>query len=386
VDAGAAAQSAAPLPPSPPGPPPKPAVEFFARWGEGVGLRALNGDLSASIQGRVQFRFLALVPNEHSTATRVNSFTVRRARLGVKAQYRDEVALKLQLAFAPEEAEPDQASPLRDAYLTWTRFRNLQLRVGQMKVPLDRQYLTSSTALEFADRTVGVGEFNLERDVGLMARSDDLFGLGLFGYQLVLMGGEGRNRVGLDAGLLFGGRVTFTPLGAFKDELSEADLVRHARPKLALGFAYARNNSSGREKSTHGTFFKNGTVSYDHLTADLLFKWSGFSMQAAWLWRRGNKAWLEGADGSLELTRSGWGWYAQASFAPMKWFSFGARYGEVAPLGQPTAVKRSRELGGYLAGFFLGHDLKLQADYLYLSGEDFAVGKHQFRVQLDAQF
>lgn len=389
TDAGTPEPAAAPPVPVAPAAleaPKKPLVEFFAGWGEGVGIKALAGDLSVSLRGRIQLRFTALVPNENSTSLRTNSFTVRRARLLLKAKYKDELAFTLQLAFAPEEQESDNTIPLRDVHLTWTRFRDLNIRVGQMKVPYDRQYLTSSSSLEFLDRGVGVGEFNLERDVGLMARSDDLFGLGLFGYQLVAMGGEGRNRIGINPGLLFGGRVTVTPLGKFKDDLVEADLERHGKPKLALAFSYVRNNATGREKSTHGKLFKNGVVSYDHLAADLLFKWQGLAVEGAWLWRRGDKAWLEGADGSFELTRSGWAWYAQASYAPMKWLSFGARYGDVFPLASPTGVHRSRELGGYLAGYFLGHDLKVQADYFYLANEDFTVGNHQVRLQVDAQF
>lgn len=384
--APAAPAPAAPAPAvSAPPAPKKPPVEFHAAWGKGVGLTVLD-DFEFNLGGRVQLRFLALVPNENSASTRVNQFSLRRARISTRVSWKKELSLAMQLGFSAEDLESDLPSPVRDAYLTWSRWRDLNVRVGQFKVPFDRQYLTSSSKVEFVDRTVGTGEFNLERDVGINLGSDDLFGLGLFQYALFMFGGEGRNRLALNAGLLFGGRVSVTPLGTFKDAFVEADLVRHQKPKLMLGFAYARNNSTGREKSTGGKFFKNGTVSYDHLAADLLFKWQGIAVEGGWLWRRGNKAFLEASDGSRELTRSGFAWYAQASYAPLKWMSFGARFGEVYPMAMPTGVHRSRELGGYLAGYLIGHDLKVQADYFYLAKEDFAVGDHQVRVQIDAQF
>jgi phosphate-selective porin OprO and OprP len=385
-DGGVTEIAPAPAPAPAPETKKKPIVEVSAAWGEGLSFKALEGDLSVTLRPRIQFRFLALVPNENSTAARVNQFTIRRARLLLKAKYKEEIGFNFQLAFAPEEQESDNVNPMRDVYLQWTHWRDLQVRIGQMKVPYERQYLTSSSNLELADRGVGVGEFHLERDVGIMLKSDDLFGLGRFQYAIAVMGGEGRNRIGLNQGLLFVGRVTVTPFGAFKDDLVDADLVKHKLPKLALAFSYGRNNATGREKSTQGHFYKNGVLDYDHLAADLIFKWQGLSLQAAWLWRRGSKAFLEGADGSFELTRSGYAWWTQLSYTPVKYVGFGARYGDVFPMGIPTAVKRSRELGGYVNGYVFGNDLKLTADYLYLTNEDWTVGNHQLRLQVEAQF
>lgn len=379
ADGGAGQGEAAPPPP------PQPPVALKAGWGKGVNLEVLD-EFTFQLRGRMQLRFTAFVPNENSSANRFNDIAVRRARVNFKAGWRKELSFNLQLGFAPLDIESDQPSPLRDAYLHWSRWRDLQVRVGQMKVPFDRQYLTSSVNLELADRTVAVGELHLERDVGLVVRSDDLFGLGLFQYQLAVMGGEGRNRIGLNAGLLFAGRVQVTPLGTFKDDLTEADLMRHERPKLMLGFAYARNNATVRERSTHGKLYKLGAVTYDHLTADLVFKWYGLAVQGGWLWRRADKSWLVSQTGEIEATRSAYAFWAQASFAPMRWLSFGARYSELFPMEVGTAVVRARELGGYVAGYLVGHDLKLQLDYLYLTGERFEVGNHQVRLQIDAQF
>jgi hypothetical protein len=247
--------------------------------------------------------------------------------------------------------------------------------------------VVSSSALQMADRSIVVGELNLDRDVGLTLRSEDLLGLGgRLHYALGVMGGDGRNRLGTNAGLLYFARVQVNPFGKF-EELVEGDLSREAKPRLALGVTLARNNDTNRPRSTIGTPFKNGTVSYDHAAVDLVFKLRGFSLASEALYRKANKEELVGATNS-EWARSGFGYMVQAGFLPVDHFEVSARWGQLRPFaGTDPKFHHQRELGGAVSWYPEKHNLKVQADYFYLvTGEDFGVGAHQGRVQLQLYF
>ena len=358
-----------------------------AKWGKGVAFRSPGGDFELSLRGRMQLRGTFAFPGEGSTGKRYDEFVVRRARLVVRARYTEEWHAYLQLAFSNQDMEPDAPNVLRDANATWARFRDLNVRVGQMKVPFDRQRVISSSAQQFADRSIVVGELNLDRDVGLQLRSDDLFGWGKrLSYQLGVFSGDGRNRLAAAPGLLFVARVQLAPLGGF-DDFSDTDFERSSALRLAVAGAYARNNLTRRDRSTFSTTLKNGFVTYDHATADLLLKWRGLSLLSQFLWRQADRDRLDGADGSVEWTRSALGYFVQAGFLTPWGVEIAARWGDLIPApGTSPALHRQRELGGALSWYALGHDLKLQVDYFYLPGLDFAAGNHQLRAQLQLYF
>ena len=57
---------------------------------------------------------------------------------------------------------------LRDAYIRWT-LTPLAITAGQFKVPFSRQFITSITLIETADRAAVVDAFAPKRDIGVMA-------------------------------------------------------------------------------------------------------------------------------------------------------------------------------------------------------------------------
>lgn len=370
-------------PPASPLKPPHGTVD--AKWGEGVTLK--SGDFSLSIRGRVQARAEASVPTPESTVARVNQLLIRRARLSLTARYTDVWTMVVQLAFATLDMEPDAPNVLRDAHLTWSGLRDLNVRVGQTKVPFGRQRLMSSGNQQMVDRSIVVGELNLDRDVGLLLRSDDLFGLGArLSYTLGVMGGDGRNRLGTNVGLLYVARVQVNPFGKF-DDLVGGDLERLEKPRLSIGVAAARNVATVRQRSTTSTTFKNGSLTYDHLAADLLFKWRGFSLEAEALLRYAEQPSLMGAT-TTEWARAGWGYYVQAGYLPVEAFEVSARWGQLRPFtGTDPSFKHQRELGVGLGWYPKQHNLKLQTDLFWLPvGERFDVGSWQVRAQLQLAF
>jgi hypothetical protein len=237
------------------------------------------------------------------------------------------------------------------------------------------------------DRSIVVSELNLDRDVGVTLRSDDLFGLGgRLAYTLGVFGGDGRNRFGTNVGLLYVARLQVSPFGKF-DDLVEGDLDRLEKPRLAFGVAAARNVATVRQRSTIGSTFKNGTTTYNHLAADLTFKWNGFTLASEALYRQAERDQLAGAT-STEWARSGWGYFVQVGYAPVKNFDVSARWGQLRPLGETDpSFRHQRELGVGVGWYPMKHDLKLQSDFFWLPvGERFDVGSYQVRAQLQLAF
>jgi hypothetical protein len=245
------------------------------RLGEGLTVKSADGDYSIQIRARAQIRFTALTDSPGNDDASVG-FSVRRMRLLFLGNLFDEHWLYyIQLGFSNLDMEPDLRIPLRDAYMTSTHLRDLNVRFGQMKVPHDRQRVISSSALQFTDRSIATAEFNLDRDVGIQALSTDIAGRGgRFGYNIGIFGGDGRNRLPTNAGLLYAARVQFLPMGPF-DDFTEGDLTRSADPHLAIALSGAFNQDSVRARSTFTETFQLGSYDYVHFASDFSFKWSG---------------------------------------------------------------------------------------------------------------
>jgi hypothetical protein len=389
---GAPPAAAGPPAAADPGAQPFDGVKLEAGLGEGVTVTAKDDSLSLNIRARIQLRFTQVEREEDGPGTSSSTqFEVRRARLLLRghAMTRD-LTYYIQLGFSNQDTEPDLRLPLRDAYLSYTRVRDLNVRIGQMKVPFNPQRVNSSSALQLVDRSIVNGELNLDRDVGVQVYSTDLFGLGdLLGYNLGVFGGDGRNRLDGASGLLFVARVQLTPFGSF-DDLVEGDVFRSDEPGLAIGAAVAHDADTVRERSTHGRVFATGErVDTTHGVADVHFKYGGFSLRSEAILRWADENTISGVVNGVavtEATRSAWGYFVQSGLMVTEHVEVVGRWGELRPLRRLSAVTLQRETGGGVNLYLHGHDLKFQTDYFYLWGDRLAEGDHQVRAQVQLYF
>jgi len=358
-----------------------------AKFGKGVTFQSGERDLRLQLRGRIQPRFTTSVPEGGDV---MNEMIIRRARLAFNGRFLDAWELYLQLGFSVQDNEADNYNPLRDATMTYAGLRDLVVRAGQMKVPFDRQRVTSSSALEFADRSIAVTELTLDRDVGVQFFSEDVGGLGgILGYNVGLFGGDGRNRRAENAGLMWVARIWTSPFGEF-DPNVEASFDRKQEFRLALGVAAAQNFQSVRSRSTSAATYDFSTFDYTHLTADLTIKYRGLFFLSEFLYREAdrpsNTQVVDGVD-VTEYSRSGYGFFAQAGYLWTDHLETAARYGELHPLRQtdPTFTGQ-REVGGAVSWYFLRHDLKVTADYFYLPPIDPGAATHQVRLQSQLYF
>jgi hypothetical protein len=272
----------------------------------------------------------------HTAKADTNEINIKTMRLMLVGQALvPELQYLVQLAFGSNDFEKDNASPLVEAYVEYTGWRDLNVRVGQLFVPFDRARTIREFALRLVDRPQVVQELTLDRDVGIMLSSSDLFGRRVLGYNLFVGGGEGRNRFGGQAqGPLGVLRLTLRPFGPFDDDF-EGDLERLPRPRLAISVAGAYNYQTNREKSTYGKTLTLGTLDYTHGAADVVFKYAGFSLLTEVLVRRARQAHLDDeVDGAAvrEWSRSGWSYLVQAGMMVSRRVEIAARWDHLVAL------------------------------------------------------
>ena len=136
--------------------------------------------------------------------------SINRARLTAAGTVLGEVAWRIQGEFRTGSVGTNRASvSLKDAYVRWTR-NTLGVQVGQFKTPFAREFITSLSEVETADRATVVDSLAPNRDIGVMVD----YALG--GRATIFAGifnGEGQNvTANTDSSALGVARVTFRPI------------------------------------------------------------------------------------------------------------------------------------------------------------------------------
>jgi hypothetical protein len=392
---------------------PRPPVTVSATLGKGITVTALDDTFSLNVWGRFAVRDAlswstrrtfgsgpSVVRTNVTDTMRgsTNEATIKTLRLylGGHVLTRD-LRYQVQLAFGPGDFETGNPSPVFDAWVEYTRFRDFNVRAGQFFVPFDRLRTIREATLQFPDRPQPIGELTLDRDVGVELLSKDFLGLnGALSYNLFVGGGDGKNNVSAPTpGLLYAGRVSLRPLGAFDDN-SEGDLERLWTPRLALGAGLAFNHNATRQRGTTGSRYALGTFNYIHGALDMVVKFAGFSLIAEVVARKATVFMHDGHVNNVatrEYSRSGAGYIIQAGMMLTDKLEVVGRFSRILairptdPALEKVANDQGNEFGTGLNCYLAGHRLKAQADYQYQFGTSFSdVGRHVARVHLDVSF
>ena len=136
--------------------------------------------------------------------------TINRARLTAAGGVAGNVTWRVQGEFRTGNVGTGRASvSLQDAYIRWTR-NTLGVQIGQFKTPFTREFITSLSEVETADRATVVDSLAPKRDIGLMA--DYALG-GRATISAGIFNGEGQNvTANTDSSALGVARVTFRPI------------------------------------------------------------------------------------------------------------------------------------------------------------------------------
>ncbi len=370
-----------------------------AGYRNGLYVKTPDDRFLLRLNGYVQGQFLY---RDATNGVEEATFNVRRARLVLSGN-----AFYPWLQFYNQLTLEGNVSNtlMRDYFLQATYFKAVQPRVGQSKLPFDREFLTSAANLQLVERSIASDEFSIGRDVGVQVAGQ--LADGLVRYAVGAYNGSGANRVNVNRSLIGVGRVVFAPLGPLPANLAstswyaQSALARPKKPLVEIGFAAAglpdlepgeRGTLGQRLGSTSVVPVKSDVV---QLTSDLAFQWRGFSLEAAYHWRRIDPL---RPLGGQELSRTdAQGYYVQAGYflndllpAIPEGLEVAARYSWVNPDSPVNRGKNSQQaITGGLNYYIVGHRLKVQADYEYRTQERAtatSIIDHRARAQVTLQF
>jgi len=366
-----------PSPSASPSPSPSPAPALIGRGGSGHVLWEGESG-SVALLNRVQVRWTDEMPDDRlqlpgteGPGSSKGSFRIRRAKTELTGWvWRRELTYELQLSWAGAEPGTSTTSPLEDFILNWDASKNqrFQIAVGQFKVPLGRQEMTSSNRLEFADRDLLSGEFSRGRDVGVQLWG--LLGKGKVEYRAGIFNGNPAARPENDNDKYqFNARLMFQPFGDAR--YSESDFEsRSGKPLLAVAGQYERNN-------------QHGSTNIDDLDTrifglDAVFKYHGLFLFAEYFARHRTP------ETSPEFDSNGF--HAQAGYFLIRdRLEVAARWAGYDPSDLIPDNDR-KEVGGVVNYYFNRHNLKLQADFRQIDDDGRETKNKELRVQAQVVF
>ena len=136
--------------------------------------------------------------------------SINRARASVDGSLPQHFSYRVLVEYEANGTATTAASvSLRDAYIRW-QSEAFTFTAGQFKVPFSREFITSITAIETADRATVVDSLAPKRDIGVMGewRIGTIAGLSLGFYN-----GDGQNKpANRDSSLMVSGRVSLRPI------------------------------------------------------------------------------------------------------------------------------------------------------------------------------
>ncbi|MGH7849513.1 MAG: porin, partial [Thermodesulfobacteriota bacterium] len=154
--------------------------KFMAKYDSGFVFESTDKD---GLPFKMKFSILAQIVgsvNDTDEKDVATNFQLRRLELKWSG-----------IAFAPWfyytfMIDPASSSLMKDMYFTAAYQKEIAPRIGQWKVPFNREELNSSGALQFIERSIVNAQFSLERDRGLAlvggigANNNVSYGLGVF--------------------------------------------------------------------------------------------------------------------------------------------------------------------------------------------------------------
>lgn len=364
-----------------------------------------DGAYSMTLSGRIQLGLTFLRANGE-TQFYPDLYSARLIFSG--NILRPDIYYLLQIGFGEQERY-FAPTPLLDAWIDFRQVREANLRFGTLD---HHAVLHSSANNQLTMDALAHYEYDLFRDVGLRLHSEKPFGIDGLRYWFEVASGKGPHYL-LQPNvltLLYYGRVEVSPFGAF-DSNRLGDLNREPKPRLSLAVSAAYNSNAIFQTSDWAPpgmtpYLK--PFDYVHGHFNLNFKWRGFSLFAATLYRRATDvshvAIGPNGDAVTEYSRNGIGWWTTMGMMLTAHLEVATRIGAIHQIDRPpelvaTApyqpegfvqldvanVRDLREVVGGMSYYFSGHSFKIQADYARIFVRDFEEGIHEVRSLLTAQ-
>lgn len=296
-------------------------------------------------------------------------FVVRRLRLNISGHLSDpRLMFKIELFFSKADQDfmaLQAPNIIGDAMVYWSFSPNLQVGFGQTKLPGNRQRVISSGEMEFPDRSIVNGAFNIDRDFGVQGLWRPIHDDVIVNLMAAVTDGRGRNQMpSAGGGLAYTGRVELIPFGAFKNhgDYFEGDLEHEQSPKLSIGLSGQLNENMRRTRGELGTDLYSvtkATVIY----ADAVMKWNGWALYGEYATRKSPAplTYLSTDSTKIQAVFVGMGYMGQATYTFPTGIAVGGRYAFVETsddlAGRPEHG-RDKSLSGVVTYFIKNHRIK----------------------------
>lgn len=328
-------------------------------WSGGTRVDFPQDGVTFQINAQLQTRYTF---TDKDNKPNTSSFEMKRARIIVKGSaLHEEFEYLLQTDFVGAKDDAGVKTPnLRDAYIKWNTCDAGYVKMGQYKVGISRQYNSSSSKLQFADRSAASEYFDLGRQDGLSVGFTPAAGTTLTAS--IFNGeskGEGVNAPGLDTKHTGALTLRSDILGKM-DAAEEGDINQTSELALNLGVAYAFSQYESGDAAV-------GDVDANILSVDANVKNDGLSVHGEFFVRDEDP---DLGDGNTPL-----GFYVQAGyFLTPKQLELAARYSMVdcdsgKAGGDCSGVDNLDQATVGLNYYFSGHNLKAQLNYDFMRKE-----------------
>lgn len=358
-----------------------------AKFGKGITFTAPDSSMSLKFTTRFQTLFTAEKPLEDGSSIDKN-MQIRRFRLKFdgfafdpRLEYKIELALSNRDQFGSGEQMANAGSIVLDAFINYALKDNLELKVGQFKLPGNRERVVSSQALQFVDRSLVNGSYNLDRDLGVQLNHNFNIGNAVIRDIYAVSLGEGRNvTTDDDGGLSYTARLEVLPFGNFEDkgDYFGSDLAREQTPKLSLAGGYNFNDDASRESGQLGDFLDE-TRDMNTFFADLMFKYKGWSVLSEYMNRTTTKTSILSDNESFFET--GEGLNIQSGYLFKNNIEIAGRYTSINKFTSLDTDIQEYTLG--VSKYFLNHNLKIQSDLSLLDEAGLSNESMRFRIQME---
>ncbi|MEZ4844883.1 MAG: porin [Bacteroidia bacterium] len=366
----------------------------------GKGLSFVNQDSTASLLFHFRIQNLYTFNYSSSDNSWSQNAMVRRSRLkfdgfafNPRLKYKLELGLTSNDISVNKEAgqTKDASRIILDAVFKYQLNKNWQVWFGQTKLPSNRERVVSSANLQFVDRSILNGSFNIDRDMGIQLH-------GKFNIKKIVVrpifsvsNGEGRDLTeGNHGGSCYTSRLEILPFGSFEGKNQDyvlSDLTRQQKPKLAMGMTYNKNVNAIRQQGQLGSFVTDSLGKFvantlEQFEADLVFKYSGFSVLAEYATQSAQKQ----LNNLSSKFITGTGLSIQAGYLIKSNWEFAARFSNQTPDDKTfSALKELSEYTLGLSKYLVGHSLKIQTDYSMIDNGGMKPN-YRLRFQMEMQF
>ena len=335
-------------------------------------FRSADDKYSLGIGGRLQFRYTFKDNDEDFGKRDTNNMDVRRARLS----FGGNVYGKLMHYYVEFDGDSFDVG-IRDFYVYWTPFAELNTKLGYFKVPFNQQRISSSAKLLLQDRAIASEQFDQDRDYGF-----DIYGQPFEGhmeYHAAIFNGAGENPEdrgtddNLNNELMYVFNIRYNPFGKY-DTVDESDLKFTEKFKASVAASMVVNPKERDEK----------LVDSDGILGvlELSMKYRGIS------WHNEIFARSEDPEDGGDTLNSD-GFFTQAGYFILRdRVEVAARYSMLDP-DNDVSNDLEKEYTAGVNYYFRGHRSKIQADvghFVTEQGDEDDKNENRVRVQYQIVF